>query len=360
MSRVNVLDPKLISTPLTVNDKLLQLSARHSFGLERLKASEVRKIINLYNRDIVSDLLAKLQLNLGRGTVTEEIIKETVASTRQFLRVGVSTIRDEFKTDLKDIVLNEHEWQTSVLRNNNPLGIDFRTPPVSLARQIVNSTPIRGRFVNQWFSKLSSDTSQKIAQQLRIGHLQGESIPQIVRRIRGTRAANFKDGIVQESRRNLEAIVRTSINQTTTQARENVFAENQDVVKGIQFVATLDDRTTEICMGLDGKVFEVKSGPRPPMHFNCRSGTAPVLRSWKELGFNIRNTSPEQRASMDGQTAGKLTYGKWLRRESKEKQNEILGVGKAKLFRGNRIRVEDLTDKRNVPLTLKQLKKKGF
>lgn len=45
------------------------------------------------------------------------------------------------------------------------------------------------------------------------------------------------------------------------------------------YIATLDDRTSDICRDLDGKVFKTKDGQAgknmPPMHPNCRSTTGP-------------------------------------------------------------------------------------
>ena len=50
-------------------------------------------------------------------------------------------------------------------------------------------------------------------------------------------------------------------------------------VEKYQLVATLDLRTTEICISLDGKVFFVKDYERgvtaPPFHINCRTTTVP-------------------------------------------------------------------------------------
>lgn len=45
------------------------------------------------------------------------------------------------------------------------------------------------------------------------------------------------------------------------------------------YIATLDNRTSEVCADLDGKVFKTKDGKvgvnLPPMHPNCRSTTGP-------------------------------------------------------------------------------------
>ena len=48
------------------------------------------------------------------------------------------------------------------------------------------------------------------------------------------------------------------------------------LVKGYQYSAIMDSRTTEICSGLHGKKFKANEAPIPPMHFNCRSVLIPI------------------------------------------------------------------------------------
>lgn len=59
-------------------------------------------------------------------------------------------------------------------------------------------------------------------------------------------------------------------------------------VKKYQFIATLDDRTSDICREMDGKVFDIKDyNPGetvPPLHPWCRSCTAPYFESLAGIG----------------------------------------------------------------------------
>lgn len=72
-------------------------------------------------------------------------------------------------------------------------------------------------------------------------------------------------------------------------------------VKQYEFVATLDDRTSEICQDMDGKVFDLKDMKpgvnAPPMHCYCRSTTVPYFDDAKDKG----------RAARDKKT-GKTTF----------------------------------------------------
>src|SRR5438105_8691570 len=84
----------------------------------------------------------------------------------------------------------------------------------------------------------------------------GQTIDQLVRRIRGTADAGFADGIMQTTRNQAEALVRTSVLAVSNEAQLQTFKENDDLVKGVQWISTLDAKTCEICAALDGLEWE--------------------------------------------------------------------------------------------------------
>lgn len=73
-------------------------------------------------------------------------------------------------------------------------------------------------------------------------------------------------------------------------------------VEKYEIVATLDDRTSEICQSLDGKVYDLKDyqtgATAPPFHPYCRSTTAP----WFDTDFGVLG----ERTAKDGD--GKTYY----------------------------------------------------
>jgi SPP1 gp7 family putative phage head morphogenesis protein len=85
-------------------------------------------------------------------------------------------------------------------------------------------------------------------------------------------------------------------------------------VKQYQILATLDDRTSDICQDEDGKIYNVSEyspgDTAPPFHPNCRSTTVPVVN-------NLVVGRDETRAVRDPETGktkqldGKLTYTEW-------------------------------------------------
>jgi len=90
----------------------------------------------------------------------------------------------------------------------------------------------------------------------------------------------------------LERFARTKHTEAFNKGRLAYFEES-GVVAAYQFSAVMDDVTTDICAGLDGKIFEDGDAPVPPLHFNCRSILIPITKyedytaSTKAGGQNI-------------------------------------------------------------------------
>lgn len=195
----------------------------------------------------------------------------------------------------------------------------------------------------------SADLTAKVKGALDIGLRQGDTVDQIVARIAGRR------GIIDRSRQHVATWVRTASSNTSALTREAVAAENAEVVEGLRFVSTLDSRTSETCATLDGQVFAIGDGPRPPMHPNCRSTMTYVLKSWKQLGIPLKEAPPGTRESLGGQVPADVKFPRWFERQPAAFQREYLGGARYDLWRSGRVRFEGLVDNRHRPLSLRQL-----
>jgi SPP1 gp7 family putative phage head morphogenesis protein len=80
----------------------------------------------------------------------------------------------------------------------------------------------------------------------------------------------------------IQTAVRTNAFEAINEARYSTFTDPalDGFVEALEYSAILDDRTTEICTHLDGRVYPAESPQwdaiRPPNHFNCRSLLVPV------------------------------------------------------------------------------------
>lgn len=82
----------------------------------------------------------------------------------------------------------------------------------------------------------------------------------------------------------LATVVRTKTTEVYNTARRSFWETDETAKKLIvayQFSAIMDDRTSDICLELDEKIFETDDELNritPPLHFNCRSLLVPVTK----------------------------------------------------------------------------------
>lgn len=340
-----------------VNDKILDAEVSHQIGLIRYGNGIVNKIIALLKRTD-ADLYAQLIKSLERlpASASIERIDEQLKAVRRINEKAYNSVSKELDVSLSELTAYELGYQANLFDNAVPLSLAFNEPS---ARQVYAATmarPFQGRLLSEWVSGLEADAATKIRDAVRLGFVEGQSIQQITKRIRGSRALNYEDGILAINRRNAESVVRTAVSHTANYARQSFYDENQDLMKGYRYTATLDGRTTALCASRDGKIYRLdQAKPALPAHFNCRSTYTVVLKSWRELGFNIDDVPPSTRASMDGQVPETLTYQEWLKRKPATFQDEVLGKAKGKLFREG-LPLDRFVNERGKVYTLKELK----
>ncbi|CTQ45750.1 minor capsid protein [Roseibium aggregatum] len=365
----------------TANERIENSAIRHAIFLERYKTGTVRRIIELLGEvdaDIVSQI-RRLEESYTRRRLEAVLnsIREINAKAYRELAARLGEELEEFATGEADFALGKlSEGLPTELRTV----IEFASPATEIlfvsAENKFGNALIQGRELSSWFDQIADADFGRFQQALRLGFVEGESIDKMVRRITGTRPLNFKDGAREVSRRQVRALVRTAINTASTNAREEVYKANEPLIKGVRWVSTLDGRTSAICKARDGKLYSFDKGPRPPAHFNCRSTTTPVLKSWRELGFDkdepargvrpfIRDTRKlkdipkSARDQLVGRVRADETYETWLRKQPKGFQEEVLGPTKARLFRQGRLTLDKFVDEGTTrEYTLQELRRR--
>jgi SPP1 gp7 family putative phage head morphogenesis protein len=344
---------------MTVNGDLFDLAVRHQVGLQRVSTATVRKLIALLNR-VDADIVAQMQRydpTEVSGAWSAKRLEKLLEAVRVVNRDAYNTVGKELTADLKALAAYEGVFQASALSSALPIAFDIISPSAEQLFAAVNSRPFQGRILKEWGRDLESGAFAKVRDAIRQGFVEGQTVDQIVRRLVGTRANQFRDGILEINRRSAEAVVRTAINHTANAARQSLYEANADLIGSWRFVATLDAKTSVGCASLDGKTFPIGQGPQPPRHYNCRSSSVPITRSWRELGFDIDELPPGTRASMDGQVPGEMTYNDWLKGQPAEVQDEVLGKTKAALFRDGDLPLDRFVDDGRA-MTLDELRHK--
>jgi SPP1 gp7 family putative phage head morphogenesis protein len=345
-------DVSLIKGAVTANQEIFNRAVRHAVFFERFSNGQQRKLVGFLQKRLIPDIEDKLTKRLSmisaegakghvRIPMRTRHLSATLAQLDATVRTRLRQAGSAFAKNMRKFALSEAEWQRATMQGAVPdqLNISFTKPDFRQLSRSILQNPYQGKRMNEWFKDLSSSTRTGVRGQVAMGMLQGEGTAEIARRVKG---------VLKTTTRKAEAVARTTTNHVAAQAREQVFAENSHLIKGVRWVSTLDDRTTQICAGLDGRVFRVGEGIRPPAHVRCRSATTPVLHG-------VERGDRATRASMNGQVPAKTTYGQWLKGQPPAVQDAVLGKGRAKLFRQGKIDITRFTDSKQNVLTLKQL-----
>lgn len=340
----------------TVNARLQDRYLIQAVRLQRYVGGQQRAVLRFLDREVFPDVLGKLQGRLeriksrgfDRGPFTTKRYAALLVDTREVLKNGLGKARKRLQGDLRELAKVEADASMRAMQAEaGPVGVTFRGLDLRTV-QAVASQPVDGQPLTKWWRDIERGTMRRIEREIGVGLATGETVDQMVARVR--------TNAFPTTRRNAEALVRTAATHISAQAREASFRENSDTIKGVQWVSTLDLRTSDVCKSRDGTVYPVGEGPRPPAHPNCRSTLVPVLKSWKELGIDLDEAPDGTRASMDGQVPANLSYGDWLAEQPADRQDEALGPSRAKLFRAGRITVADLVTTTGRPLTLDELR----
>ena len=330
----------------TVNEKLQDANILHETRLERLKNNIVRQSIAILNKSdaaLLAELTKKLE-TLSQESFTVQRLDALLASVRDLNAEAYAELTKTVNGELKDFVEYEAGYQYQLFKETLPFQVSLTAISAEQVYTAAVAKPFQGRLLREWYQGLETDKAIKIRDTVRTGYVNNETVSQMVTKLRGTKALNYRDGIIEINRRNAETIVRTAIGHMAGFTKNRFYEANADIIKSVEWVSTLDSRTSEPCIVRDGKLYE--NGTHKPIghklpwgggpgnyHFNCRSTSVAVTKSWKELGFEIDELSDSTRASMNGQVPADLKYGDWLKKQSAEIQDEVLGVTRAKEFR---------------------------
>lgn len=314
---------------------LTEFSRVRTQNLER----QVQGILDRFYRNEIEPFITELAT--GIGTQSAEI--EAEAIKRSFRKIGAS--------------------------------IDVITPNPGIVATSVASIPFQGLPLNDWIAALNRNDFARTWATIQEGIYAGRTNQELVRDVIGSPSLRFKDGVREVTRNGARTLVRTLTNHAASQGRQSLWEENGDIIRAVQWVSTLDTRTTPICRERDGRVgpvflgdedFRVREGEkelnppnaRPPAHPNCRSTTVAVTKSFRELGFNAEDFRPETRASMNGKVSADLTYYEWLKKQSASVQEDVLGPRRFKLWKEGGIAPERFVNDQGRQFTLEELRRK--
>ena len=336
---------------MSVSDQLLDLLTIRQLLLERVIAGE-----NVaFNKQL--DSVAEAITKALKG-------KELTEYQGKRLDKAVAELSDMVKLnspELSAIAASEASFMQSAFAS---VGIGAVPPPAAAVEAIAKSSLTQGATISSWFGQLNETTRFNISRAVKNGVMLGMTNSQIAKSILGNGDKGSEP--IAKSRRDGVAIIRTATQTVANDVRVAGYEENADIIKAVQWVATLDSRTSDICMARSGKSWTLPDfvpighsipwNGGPPAHWACRSTSLPVTRSMAEItGKAADKIAPRTRASMNGAVPREMTFDQFLKGKPTAFADGMLGVGRADLWRSGKITLAQLLDQRGNPLTLAQL-----
>lgn len=340
---------------MNVSDRLADLCVIRQLLLQRLTAGKNRAM-NKHLDDIAREIEKKLRSGKEFTTYQKGRLDRAIADLAAIIKLPTP--------DMGDLAQLEAQFVVSSMAK---VSVEAALPAASVLTSIANTALIEGATIGQWFARLTQSMRFDLSRAIKLGVSLGETNAQIAKRIVGA-AGNKGSEVIPRGRRDAMAITRTGVQTVSNEARLATYSENEDIIKGLQWVSTLDSRTTVICAARSGKVWtlpgykpkghDIPWNGGPPAHWSCRSTVIPVLKTWREMGIDKDELPASTRASMDGQVASDLTFDAFLRGKPDSFADEMLGKGRAKLWRDGKITLSELLNSQGQAITLTELREK--
>ena len=333
---------------MALSDDILDETVRHAHYLERHKASVIKKIVAMMNNS--NDEMYSMMYKARVEKLKRRDLDKLLVRLRKHIKAGYEPVIETLDSEIRDLAGHETRWQKKIIDGITPVELDWEAPSEEQIYAAAKARPFEGLLLQDWYNGLPDGHFRRVKSTIMQGYVEGQTTDEIVQQMQ-----QFTQG---RSRRAAETAARTALTHTSNVARNESYRRNRRVIKAVEWVATLDGRTTAVCRARDGKTWPVDEGPRPPAHPACRSTTIPVVKSLRELGIkadtkDIKTT----RASMNGQVSSELNYDRWLRKQPKQFQEDVLGREKAKLFRAG-LKMDRFVDDGGREFTLKEIEQR--
>ena len=331
----------------TVNARLMSDLIRSRVQLAKIEGRMIRREFMPVLRELRREILLALE-ELPGDVSLDEIgqarINALVGRVATFLQTAQQQLLTGGAAALGDVASREARIQ---------MGLAVRSTPATLARDIFTASPtssigtianatteeILGPFSQRW----AASTLRTVQGELTQAVAMGEDMRQAARRLeRATQMAASK----------AMTMARTGIQSAANRTANEFHSRNRNAFKGVIRVETLDLRTCTVCIPLDGTRWSFEPDPeadgtyeeRPPdiLHPNCRGFFIPWTRSWRDLGVDMDELEPMERASMDGEVPGNVNAMEWLEGRPDNEIRSVLGPTLFPLYQQGKVSLGDL------------------
>lgn len=315
------------------------------------RAYLVQQIAYRLRGEYIADMRKLKTILQNNLLLTDLLTPNRMIKRIDFMRDSVDgifkSLNKKIVKELTELVKLEASFALKELKSQSAIDVSFKMPSANQITSAVTTEAVVNLPLSKELSAFNVDMKEKMEGIIRRGYASGQTTRDIVNQIKGTRSTSGY--LSDKAARDIETIVRTGTNRLANAARQMVFDSNEDIIEGDVWVATLDDRVCPECLSFDGEITEEV----PPLHPNCRCVKIARLKPQYQIDFKDAT-----RASQDGPISAKITGNDWLKTQSKDMQNIILGKERADIFRRapDKFSLDTFRDKYGNLITLDRLR----
>lgn len=337
------------NVPPTVAKKLQDAYLRHRHFVLMAENSVIKDLLEPYERarNELIETIRRLAEQDGATSDLSQMLQQRRRQLRaridEILRIAESDTIGTARERLKQFMEKEHQVQANILRREipNKIGLDLVGPDADRAAHIIES-PLGGK---RWSDRMADNYGQlrkALKRDLAVSIIEGEGMEAAARRITGN--------VKKIGKNRATVLARSEIQRVANQTSTRLYQRNSDVIKSMEWVATLDHRTCPVCASKAGRTWRVEKPPGnpPPIHAQCRCVLTPITRTFEEMGIDAPETGgATMRASQDG-PVGSMNYREWFRQQSDSFQRRVLGPSRFKAYKAGKIDFDSMVKNNRV------------
>jgi len=335
------------------NEGFLEDAAtRHQIYVQRYAGGNLKRVASFISKAIKT---AKQRVSDGLSTYGTRRYNSQIETLQGDLRGIYDDLKGRAQLDLGEFATYEAQFNATMLGKVVRAVVQLNVPSAEMISAAALADPlqlearkgIQRISISGALDQFGTKKAAEIIGEIQIGSSLGETSQQISRRL---------TGIHQLQQDQASSLVRTMTNHIASTARVEVLKANDDILKGMRRIATLDSRTTLYCMSIDQTIISL-DGPRPPYHWGCRTTIVPVLKD--EFARDIPgSTRPSIGQDGVALVSSKTSYQEWLARQPAAFQRDILGPNRYALLTKGELTLDKFIDDSGKTLTLKQLRER--
>lgn len=293
--------------------RLLQANELKEFHWEvndYIKKCEESRVNQLWIKELEN---ASAKVHISRY----EAIKLQLQQEQELLYVN---LLDGLDKTLEDVYTNGYYRTIFEIQKGNEIGSNFNKINKTKIEQVLNTpwTADGKTFSDKLWSQRQKDIND-LTTLLTQGIIRGDSPKETIKAIQ----KRFNVSKNQAKRLVLTETAFFSSSSTLASYKETG-------VKKYEILATLDKRTSNICQGLDKKVFDIKDYKigitAPPFHPYCRTTTCPYIDEAKNVSIQEERAARDEVTGKTYYVDSNLTYPQWEEKYLNNNDNKVVVI----------------------------------